>query len=134
MSRPRTSRDDAAPITADDLARLRRNGPAALARRGPAHVGQTLASALQLALLGGVPLAGLTWYDWSAAHLLAYNVVGAWIGILADWARVAYAGDAVRRDAQTHYDDWHVWVVAGALRAGRTTAPRSHLRARHDPW
>ena len=32
-----------------------------------------------------------------------------------------------------YYDDWHVWVVANALRRGLDVAPKSHLQAKYEP-
>ena len=39
----------------------------------------------------------------------------------------------VKRFGKVYYDDWHVWVVANALRRGLDVAPKSHLQARYEP-
>ncbi len=134
MSRTRTADAEYVSLTADDMARFHRNAPAALARRGGAFLMESLAGSLELVAMGAVPIVGMLWFDWSAAQLLAFLLVGAWVGIVCDWARLTLAERGVKEFGESHYNDWHVWVVVEALRAGRTTAPRSHVRAKHDPW
>jgi hypothetical protein len=121
-------------ISAEDMARFHRNASAALARRGRAFVLESLGRSAELILLGAVPIVGLLRFDWSAANMLVFLLAGAWAGILCDIARVALAERAVMAFGQTHYDDWHVWTVVHALRRGQTTAPRSHLEAKWQPW
>ena len=133
MAAKRTADADYVSLSAEDMARFHRNAPAALGRRGNGFVLESLASSFELILMGGGPIVGLLWFDWSPAQLLAFLLVGLWVGIFCDWARLAWAGRGVQEFAKSHYDDWHVWVVVEALRAGRTTAPRSHIGARHQP-
>lgn len=133
MSSRQTSDADYVSLTPDDMARFHRNAPAALARRGGGFLMESLASSCELMVMGGTPIVGMIWFDWSASQLLAFLLVGTWVGILCDWVRLAFAGRGVAAFAQASYDDWHVWVVVEALRAGRTTAPKSHLRAHHQP-
>jgi hypothetical protein len=133
MSKKRTAEADYVSLSAEDMDRFHRNAAAAVRRRGGGFVLESLASTFELVVMGGAPIVGLVWFDWSPAQLLVFLLVGMWVGIACDWARLALAGRGVREFAQTHYDDWHVWVVVEALRSGRTTAPRSHLAARHEP-
>ncbi|BBO35880.1 hypothetical protein [Lacipirellula parvula] len=121
------------PITAADLERFHRNAPAAMSRRGPAFVGQTFADAFETLLIGGMPIVGMLWLDWSSEQLLLFLLIGAWMAILLDVARYLLMSPAVERFAQTKFDDWHVWVVAGALREGRMHAATEHLRVKHQP-
>jgi hypothetical protein len=72
-------------------------------------------------------------YSWSASELLVFLVVGSWIGIACDLVKYLALPAHVRRGGETYYDDWHVWVVASALRRGEETAPRSHLAAKYEP-
>jgi hypothetical protein len=132
MSR-QTSTSDEVTISDADMARFHRQAPAALGRRGVGFVVETLANSLEHVAMGAAPIIGMFWFGWSAAQLFVFLLAAAWVGILCDTARTIYAGHAVRAYAQTFYDDWHVWVVVEALRAGRTTAPRSHLKAKYEP-
>lgn len=125
--------DELAPITADDMARFRRNAPAALARRGAAFVGESLGNALSLLLTGLIPIVGMLYFQWSASEMLVFLIVGAWIGIVCDVAKFLLLPAQVKRFGDVYYDDWHVWVVANALRRGLDQAPKSHLAARYEP-
>jgi hypothetical protein len=120
-------------VPAADLARFHRNAPAALARRGRGYVAESLLGSFEMVALGSTPIVGLVWFGWSAAEQLAFLLIGAWVGITCDLARLAFAGRGVQEFAKRHYDDWHVWTVAAALRTGRE-APRTHLEAKHEPW
>jgi hypothetical protein len=120
-------------VPAADLARFQRNAPAALARRGARYVAESVLGSFEMVVMGATPIVGVVWFAWSAAEQLVFLLVGAWVGIACDLARLALAGRGVQEFAKTHYDDWHVWTVVAALRSGRE-APRSHLEARHEPW
>lgn len=122
------------PLSAGDMARFYRSAPAALRRRGPAFVAESLGHAFELVAMGAAPIVGLLYYDWSASQLLVFLLVGAWVGILADLARLALAGEAVQAFGNAHYEDWHVWVVANALRRDAAEVPRAHLEAKWKPW
>jgi hypothetical protein len=121
------------PITAADLERFHRNAPAALSRRGAAFVGQTFSGAFETLLIGGMPIVGVLWFGWSSEQLLLFLLIGAWLAILLDIARYLAMSPAVERFAQTKFDDWHVWVVAGALRENRMHAATEQLRVKHQP-
>jgi hypothetical protein len=130
--------DDFAPLTSDDLARFRRNAPAALARRGTGFVAAELGRILGLALAGLIPIAGFFYFRWSASEMLVFLLVGAWLGILCDAVKFFMLPSQVQRFGDAYYDDWHVWVVANALRRGEDvasghTAPKSHLHAKYQP-
>jgi hypothetical protein len=124
---------DKARLSAADLSRFHRNAPAALLRRGSGYVTEAVLGSLEMAAMGATPIVGLAWFDWSAAQQLVFLLVGAWVGIVCDLARLMFAGRGVQAFAKTHYDDWHVWTVVAALRSGRE-APESHLKAKHEPW
>jgi hypothetical protein len=126
-------KNELAPLTAAYMARFYRNAPAALARRGSGFVASEFGRALALLLTGAIPLVGMLAYGWSASELLVFLVVGSWIGIACDLVKYLALPTHVRRGGETYYDDWHVWVVASALRRGEETAPRSHLAAKYEP-
>jgi hypothetical protein len=134
MSRSRTAGAEMVRLSADDMARFERCAPAALARRGRGFAAETLAHALEQALLGGIPIVGMLRFDWSADQMLVFLLVGLWVGIVADVARLWALPAEVQRFGESRFDDWHVWVVVGALRAGRREAPRAHLLGRYEPW
>ena len=131
--RTRSKDNELVPITAADLARFRKNAPAALARRGGGFVAESVGNALALLLTGSIPIVGLVWFGWSASEMLVFMIVGLWIGILGDFAKFALLPGQVRRSGAAFYDDWQVWVVAGALRRGKNEASRSHLEAKYTP-
>lgn len=131
--RTRSKDNELVPITAADLARFRKNAPAALARRGGGFVAESVGSALALLLTGLIPIVGLVYFGWSASEMLLFLVVGLWIGILGDFAKFALLPGQVRRFGAAYYEDWQVWVVAGALRRGKSEASRSHLEAKYAP-
>jgi hypothetical protein len=121
-------------VSAADLARFHRNAPAALERRGGGSVAEALASSCELVVMGCAPIAGLLWFDWSPAQLLVFLLVGAWVGIVCDVARVALAGRGVQAFGQAFYDDVHVWEVVAALRFGRTIPPPGQRPGRNEAW
>lgn len=65
--------------------------------------------------------------------MLVFLIVGLWIGILGDLGKIALLPEQVWRYGAAYYEDWQVWVVAGALRHGKNEAPRSHLEAKYTP-
>lgn len=121
-------------LSGEEMSRFHRCAPAALARRGSGFVADTLARAFGLVVVGATPIVGMLWFDWSAAQLLVFLLAGAWIGIACDIARLWHAERAVRAFGQTHYDDWHVWLVTGALRKKTNQVLRAHLVSRWEPW
>jgi hypothetical protein len=92
-----------------------------------------LGSAFETLLTGAVPIVGMLAYGWSANQLLLFLLVGAWTAILLDITKFFLFYGAVKRFGAAHYDDWHVWVVAGALRKGENEAVSSHLKAKYQP-
>jgi hypothetical protein len=87
-------------VPADDLARFHRNAPAALARRGRGYVAESLLGSFEMVALGSTPIVGLVWFGWSAAEQLAFLLIGAWVGITCDLARLAFAGRGVQEFAK----------------------------------
>jgi hypothetical protein len=132
MGRRRSADVDYVSLTSEDMTRFHRNALAALARRSGTAMTQSVMGSLELVIIGATPIIGMLWYGWSATQQLVFLVVSLWVGILCDFARLAFVRHAVKAYANEHYDDWHVWVVVEALRAGRTTAPRSHVQAKHQ--
>lgn len=96
-------------------------------------MGETFADAFETLLIGGTPIVGMIWFGWSADQLLLFLLIGTWTAILLDFVKCLLVGKAVERFAAMKFDDWHVWVVAGALRKGEREAPADHLRAAHAP-
>jgi hypothetical protein len=121
------------PITPADLDRFHRNAPAALARRGRGYVAESLLNGMQTILVGGVPILGLLYWGWSGMEMLLFLIVIAWVGILCDAAKVLWLRERAEAFARAGYDDWHVWVVADAIRSGKHEAPPAHLRAKWQP-
>jgi hypothetical protein len=76
---------------------------------------------------------GVALFDWSGSQLVFFLLVGVWIAILCDFAKLYLLPEAVHRYAQSRYDDWHVWVVVEAIRFGKNKALRSYLRATYQP-
>ncbi len=133
MTRRRGDAGEMVPLTKGDLQRFRRCAPAALARRGGGFVWDELGGAAQWLALGLIPIVGMLYYDWSASQLLLFLLVGTWVSILCDVAKLTQLQTQVRQWAQTRLDDWHVWVVVEALRAGHKKAPKAHLRTKYQP-
>ena len=125
--------NDTVPITADDLERFRRGAAGALERRSGSFLWEEAGNSCQFILMGLLPIGGMLYFGWQASHLLLFLLIGTWVSILCDFAKLALLRKAIVEYAQQHYDDWHVWTVADALRAGRETAPKSHLRAKYQP-
>ncbi|NQT37527.1 MAG: hypothetical protein HQ581_08565 [Planctomycetes bacterium] len=121
------------PLTDDDLQRFHRCAPAALDRRGGRFVADELGTALRLFVMGLTPIVGMMQFGWSASQLLCFLLVGAWVSILCDIAKFALLRKAAETFAQSRYDNWHVWVVADALRKGREELPKTQLRAKYRP-
>jgi hypothetical protein len=121
-------------LGAEDMSRFHRNAPAALARRGGNFFAREIAQGCEQMLYGCWPLVGILWLGWSTLELIFFFVVRMWVGILCDLAKLCTLCPAVMRSAQTKYDDWHVWVIAQALRDQQKELVRSHLRARYQPW
>lgn len=96
-------------------------------------MGETFAEAFETLLIGGTPIVGMIWFGWSADQLLLFLLIGTWTAILLDIVKYISLAGAVERFAAAKMDDWHVWVVAGALRKGEREAPAEHLRVRHQP-
>jgi hypothetical protein len=122
------------PITAADMERFHKNAPAALKRRQGTFVFDEFGAGLRSVFVGGVPLVGLLWGDWSSLQLLLFLLVGSWVGILCDFAKMWQLQKAILEWGQAFYEDWHVWVVVDALRVGETQAAPTYLRAKYEPW
>jgi hypothetical protein len=121
------------PITPADLDRFHRNAPAALARRGRGYLAESVLNGAQTVLIGGIPILGLMYWGWSGMEMLLFLIVIAWVGIVCDAAKVLWLRERAEAFARAGYDDWHVWVVADAIRSGTHKAPPDHLRARWQP-
>ena len=122
------------PITSADMERFHQNAGAAIKRRGGSYVFDEFGGGLRAVFMGGIPLVGLLWWDWSALQLLLFYLVGSWVGILCDCAKLWLLEKQVREWGEAYYEDWHVWVVVDALRAGEQHAAPAALRAKYEPW
>jgi len=121
------------PIADTDMDRFHKNAPAALARRSGSFVYNELVSAFQTLVTGGLPLAGLIFWDWSASGMFVLLLICAWVGIFCDLCKLNWLRPQAEAFANAKYDDWHVWVVVGSLREGKKKALGSHLRAKWQP-
>jgi len=121
------------PITPADLDRFHRNAPAALARRGRGYIAESVLNGAQTILVGGVPILGLLYWGWSGMEMLLFLIIIAWVGIVCDAAKVLWLRERAEAFARAGYDDWHVWVVADAIRSGKHEAPPAHLHAKWRP-
>ncbi len=127
------SKAEMVPITAADMERFHRNAPASIKRREGTYTFDEFGAGLRSVFLGGVPIVGLLWFDWSAAQLMLFLLAGTWAAILCDFTKFWWLEKEIRAWAAPSYDDWHVWTIVSALRAGRETAPPSHLGAKYEP-
>ncbi len=132
MSKTRDA--DMVPITAADMERFHRNASEALKRRAGTYAFDEFGAGLRSVFLGGVPVIGLLWFDWSSAQLMFFLLVGTWIAMLCDFAKLWFLEKQIRAWGNASYDNWHVWTIVAALRAERKTAPKSHLGAKYEPW
>ncbi len=126
--------NDEVSINAADMERFHRNAWAAIKRREGTYAFDEFGNGLRSVFLGGVPMVGLLWFDWSSSQLMFFMLVGIWVAILCDFAKLWFLEKPIREWANVSYDDWHVWTIVTALRAGRNTAPKSHLNAKYEPW
>jgi hypothetical protein len=116
------------------MARFHKNAWAAVKRREGSYALEEVGNGLRSVFLGGVPLVGMLWFDWSAPELMLFLLVGTWAGILCDIAKLWFLEKQIRDWGNEFYDNWCVWTIVASLRAGRKTAPKEHLRARYEPW
>src|SRR6185436_18685299 len=107
------------PLTPADMERFHRCAAAALARRGGGALALWMTESLQLIVMGALPIVGLLWLGWSATELVLFTLAATWVGMVCDFARLAFARSAVKEFLETQFDDWHVWVVVEALRSGK---------------
>ncbi|MBX3432336.1 MAG: hypothetical protein KF847_03200 [Pirellulales bacterium] len=121
------------PLTSADYARFHKNAPAALARRGAGFAWEETVDALQRILFGALPIVGMLRWEWSGEAMFAFLIAGLWVGIACDAAKYCFLSSQAEAFAQSRYDDWHVWIVAGAIRDGTHRAPPAHLRAKWAP-
>jgi hypothetical protein len=122
------------PITAADMGRFHRNAWAAVKRREGSYAIDEFGAGLRSVFLGGVPVVGLLWWEWSSLDLLVFLLVGTWVAIVCDFAKLWLLEKQIREWANVSYDNWHVWTVVHALRNGEDRAPKSHLGAKYEPW
>jgi hypothetical protein len=121
-------------LSPEDIHRFEANAPAAVARRGGNFFRREIALGFEQMGCGIWPLVGLAWLDWSTIEMASFFFVRMWIGIFCDLFKLCTLQEAVMRWAKVKYDDWHVWVVAQALRDNQKELVESHLRAHYQPW
>ena len=99
-----------------------------LKRREGTYVFDEFGAGLRSVFLGGVPLVGLLWGTGRLSNA-AFLLVGSWVGILCDFAKMWFLELEIRTWGEAFYEDWHVWIVVDALRVGATEAATTYLRA-----
>jgi hypothetical protein len=122
------------PITSEDMERFHEHAMAALARRGRGYMMDEVFGGLQTALLGVLPIVGMLFGNWSGIEMFAFLMVSLWCGIGCDVTKFLWLEERARAFADARFNDWHVWSVVDALRAGRETMPKQTFRARWQPW
>jgi hypothetical protein len=122
------------PITAAEMQRFHRNAHAALKRRQGSYAFDEFGNGLRSVFLGVIPFLGILWWGWSPLQLVFFIVVGTWIAILCDLVKLILLHKQIHAWAKPTYDDWQVWTIVAALRAGRETALKSHLYGKYEPW
>ena len=133
MSRNEGESVEKVPLTDDDIGWFHRHAPAALQRRSGGSVSEEMGITFEFVLMGLTPIAGMIFFDWSARELLLFLLAGAWVGFLCDAAKITQLRPAIESLAQNRHDDWHVWLIAEALRKGQDFVPRAHLQGKFDP-
>jgi hypothetical protein len=128
------SANDKVPITQADLDRFHKNAATAVRRRGWHYMREEVLGGAQTVIYGGLPIAGLLWWDWSATGMLVFLLFASWIGIFCDTTKLLALQKRAEAFAAAKYDDWHVWVVTAALRDGTNEAYPSHIRAKWQPF
>jgi hypothetical protein len=134
MMGDRKSSDEAmVSITASHMERFHGCAAAAIRHRSGSYALEELGKATNYLLVGGVPLVGILWFDWSGSQLVLFFLVGVWVEIICDAVKLFTLREGVDRFAKSRYDDWHVWVVVEALRNGKKKAPSGYLGAKYEP-
>ncbi len=113
--------------------RFHKNAHKALEKRTARFLLQEVFEGFQFVLFGSLPIVGLFYWEWQPLHLLVFLLVGAWVGLICDCFKLYFLKKAIMEYADGRYDDWHVWVVADALRKGQEKARAQHLRAKYQP-
>ncbi len=113
--------------------RFHKNAHKALEKRTVRFLLQEVFEGFQFVLFGSLPIVGLFYWGWQPLHLLLFLLVGAWVGLICDCFKLYFLKKAIMEYADGRYDDWHVWVVADALRKGQEKARAQHLRAKYQP-
>ena len=94
---------------------------------------QEVGEGFQLIHWGALPIWGILYAGWEPSQMMIFLLVGSWVGAGCDVLKLSFLYKAVMNYANVSYDDWHVWVVAEALRKGKNKASRQHLRAKYQP-
>ncbi|MBI1907353.1 MAG: hypothetical protein HYS20_14140 [Rhodocyclales bacterium] len=89
-------RTRARPLSADDWTRMRREGPSALAWMRDGGLADARSRALALVWAGGMPFAGYAWLGWTPLLMLAWLLIDCANTLIADSARLALAGPALK--------------------------------------
>ena len=110
------------PITAADMTRFHRNAWAAIKRCEGTYAFDEFGNGLRSVFLGGVPVIGLIWFDWSASQLIFFLLVGTWIAILCDFAKLWFLEKQIREWGNIICDD-------GQIRPGISSFAQSAFTA-----
>jgi len=117
------------PVTDGHREEFQRGAGAALARRDASWFAEQGWAATEPAITAVASLAGLWLFGWPAATVFAFSLVCIWNGVWCDCAKLAFVGNAVRREADRDNADRRFWVVAEAIRDGKTEMPARSLAA-----
>jgi len=112
-----------------DLDGFHKHAPAALRRRGWNYLREETLAGAQTILIGVVPIIGLTLWGWSPVEMLIFLLVGVWLNIFCDAAKVTLLHKRAEAFQKAMDNDFHVWVVTNGLRKGTQLVYPSHVRS-----
>jgi len=117
------------PLSKIDMDRFYKQAPAALRRRGWSYVREETVAGFQAILFGTLPILGLTLWGWSPVEMLIFLLVGVWLNIVCDVAKVTLLYQRAEAFQTAMDNDCHVWVVTNTLRNGTKLVYPSHVRS-----
>ena len=106
-------------LTEAELRQFRISAPRALALRGTGFFVEQITCIGQLIVTGGIALAGVTAFNWSANSLVVFLFAGIWIAIISDVLTYAVLRNAAKVEARRQQEYRRVWLVVDALRKHR---------------
>ncbi len=121
------------PVSQADLDSFNLYAPAALTRRGRWYTIEEYSTAFQTLFFGALPIVGLIWWGWAAEEMLILLILGAWVGIISDAAKVFALKERTQAFDNARHHDALVWQVVAALRKGSYQFHRSQLLSQLSP-